>query len=96
MSFTEFMERTTNRQFQMMVEFLKMEWNQPSRSDNYLMLIAQEVRRVLSKDPAKITLSDFKLTFGTGNEKTPKMSREQRTAIAQNHWRSLLGMNDDG
>jgi hypothetical protein len=45
--------------------WLDQQWNVPSRSDNYLMQIAQEVKRVLHRDPNKVTLDEFKLEFNS-------------------------------
>lgn len=44
---------------------------EPNRTDHYLMQIAMEVRRVLSKHPGRIKLSHFKLKFDNedGNKK---------------------------
>ncbi|MHC4687246.1 MAG: hypothetical protein ACYTEW_23490, partial [Planctomycetota bacterium] len=54
------------------------QWNRPSRSDQYLMQIAQEVRRVLSKDPEAIKLDHFKIRFELVEKKpTPKLTRSQ-------------------
>lgn len=55
----------------------------PSPDQWYMMQIAQEIKRVLSKNPASIKLSNFKLSF-----KKPKpLSPEQ----VKSRWFGLVG-----
>lgn len=77
-----------------------MEQNtQPDKKDHYLMQIAAEVRRVLSRNPRRVKLSDFVLTFV---QEKPKLTKEQATAISKNRWLGWLGVrlknkdNDNG
>lgn len=53
----------TNRQYLVWIEWLKGDWNNPSRSDHYQMQTACEVRRVLSSEPNKIQSEQFKIPF---------------------------------
>lgn len=62
----------------------------PSRTDHYIMQVAQEVRRVLSKRPNSIKLSDMKITFKGGEEKPT--SKEQASAWAKQRWMGMIGM----
>ena len=81
----------THRQFLAWRDWLKHEFNTPSRSDHYLMTIACEVRRVLSKNPNSINADDFRLTFSQkdpGPTKTPEQEAEEARAI----WKARLGM----
>ncbi len=41
----------------------KQQWNQPSRTDFYIMQVAQEVKRVLATSPNSIKLKHFLLDF---------------------------------
>ena len=63
MSLSECMNSHTERQFRTWIEWLDSQWNEPSLTDHYLMQIATEVRRVLSKNPNDIKLDDFKIEF---------------------------------
>ena len=86
------MEKHTHREYLMWMEWLDAQWNRPSRTDNYLMLIAAEVRRVLSKKPNSIKLSHFLLKFSKAGA-APKMTKEQKTAMAKAQWFSWLGLS---
>ena len=57
----------TYRQYITWLLWEEEEWNQPSRSDHYLMQIACEVRRVLSGKPNLIQPHIFRLKFRTDN-----------------------------
>ena len=57
----------SHREYLTRMAWLEENLNDPERSDFYLMQIAQEVRRVLSKKPNKIKLKDFRIKF------TPKV-----------------------
>lgn len=77
------------------MRYFKEELNQPSRSDHYLMQIAQEVKRVLSKKPSKIKLKDFTLTFGKTQEK-PSLTKEEKTVESKSYWGLLKSANTLG
>ncbi len=82
----------TDREYRIRLAWLEMQWNRPTRSDNYLMQICQEIRRVLSKKPNGIKLAHFKLTFGTGTaveRKSYPQTKEEKdkaTAMSQASW----------
>ena len=74
------MEKTTHRQYRLWTYWLRQELNHPSRSDNYLMQIACEVRRVLHKQPARVQLDHFVLEF---KPKTKPVMTEEQTVEAE-------------
>lgn len=47
----------------MMQEWLESQWNKPSRSDYYLMRVAQRVQQVLAKNPGGIDLDNQKIEW---------------------------------
>jgi hypothetical protein len=85
------MQRISHREFLLWCDYLDEEWNTPSRSDHYLMQIAQEVRRVLSKKPNKIKLKEFLFKFTRSSEKERQKPEEQKAIF-----NSILGIQKDG
>jgi|TARA_R110000824_G_scaffold89320_1_gene219036 hypothetical protein len=89
------MERVSHREYKIWMRHFKEELNQPSRSDHYLMQIAQEVKRVLSKRPTKIKMKDFFLTFGNP-EKKKTLTLEEKTKESKSFWGLLKTVNTLG
>ena len=85
------MERHTHRELLAWNEWLDEQWNQPTRSDHYLMQIAQEVRRSFAKKCPKF--SAFKIPFQTPKPAKPVSPETiaQRAAIAKAIWSQRLG-----
>jgi len=72
--------------------WINQQYDVPNRSDYYLMQIAQQVARVLSKEPKRIKLSDFKLKFGLFEKQKNKKTIEEEKKKASKHMLgSLLG-----
>jgi hypothetical protein len=100
------MRSHTHRQYLSWMHWLNEEWDNPSRTDLYLMQVACEVRRVLARHPNKVTMSDFKLKFVVpGNAPASKSGEEQADAAelatrrSQAKWFGALGLPlpaDDG
>jgi hypothetical protein len=78
----------THRQYLVWNAWFDEKWNQPSLTDFYLMAIACEVRRVLSKHPGRIKLKDFLLRFGDKEEKP--LTVEQATQRSKMVWGSAM------
>ena len=77
MPLMECIERHTHRQYRLWMDYLDAEWDIHSRTDNYLMQIAMEVKRVLSGKPSLIKLKDFVLSFVSDKPK-PEVTEEQK------------------
>lgn len=75
----EFMESISYEEYLIRLQWIEDEFDRPNRSDHYLMLIAAEVRRVLSKNPNLIKLNDFKLNF----KDPPELTLEEATRISK-------------
>ncbi len=92
------MQQHTNRQYNVWMEWLRQQWNNPSRSDNYLMQIAVEVKRVLSKTPNKIKHDQFEIPFTFKKRKAvsklvaKEQTVEQATQRSKSRWFGWLGM----
>lgn len=75
------------------MEWLNNQWNEPDKKDYYLMQIAQEVRRVLSKSPSKIKLKDFLIKFKQGRREPVAKKPDNKTLAqwAKAKWLGLVG-----
>jgi hypothetical protein len=58
----------THRQYCVWQYWLASEWNQPDRSDHYLMQIAFAILRVNAKHPSKVRMQDQKIEFVIGGQ----------------------------
>lgn len=92
------MERVSHRWYRTWERWSQDEWNRPSRSDNYLMQIAQRVQQVLQKQPSKITLAMQKIPFvfkpvkPAGKELSPEVKRRTITSMAKAAWGRAVGL----
>ncbi len=88
----EVLTRHTHRQFSGFVEWIKQGWNRPSRTDNYLMLLATRVQQVLAKDPNKVKMEANRLKFDLEGrpEKTPQ-EKAQESKAAWLGWAQSIG-----
>lgn len=76
------MQRWTERYLRTVIEWLNQQWNKPSRSDYYMMRVAQRVQQQWSKKP--ISIDDQKLTLKV--VKTRPLSREEKIARSKAVW----------
>lgn len=80
----------TNREFQLWELWYEQQWNKPSRTDNYLMALTEEVRRfryMFLKNPPPINDSDFKLTFTRQTvEQKVQLSLQEKAARSKAIW----------
>ena len=85
-------EPITHRQYEALSTWLSNEYNIPSRTDHYLMSVACEVRRVLSKNPNNIKPEHFILEFKQKEaESREPETVEQASAMAKAVWMARLG-----
>ena len=83
------MGRWTVRQYLAALEWLDEQWNRPDRRDHYLMQVALEVRRTISK--RRLGLDDFRLRSHKEREKRGlQLSREQAAAVSKARWCGLM------
>ena len=76
----------THREYRTQRIWLDEQWNEPSRTDHYLIQIAAYVCYVLSKK-SKINLSDFKLTFGIKDPAVrPQITKQKAAKRAKSRW----------
>jgi hypothetical protein len=93
MPVSEAMQRHTYREYQMLMQWLEMEFDRPDRIDYYLMQIAAEVRRGNVKKPNSVKMEKFHLKF-THQRRRPKTQEEidRITVASQARWMSAVGM----
>jgi len=93
----EVWDKLTHRQYRTLAAWLDEQWNHPTRSDHYLMQIAQEVRRVLAKDKREIKLEHFKLPFKRAEKRAPEdpaTKKARITAWSKARWFGILGIKE--
>lgn len=84
------MESMTHREFQTRWAWLQEQWNNPSRTDYYLIQIAREVRAVLSKNPNQIKFEHLRIKFKEKAEgRKPSVQKAAQWAKAR--WFGLTG-----
>lgn len=72
----------THREYRTWVAHLDQEWNEPDRTDHYLMKIAAEVARKFAKHPEQITPDTMRLRFGAAPKPiTPEEAVEQSKRV---------------
>lgn len=89
------MEKHTNREYNLWMAYLESQWNRPNRTDNYLMQIAQEIRRVLSKNPGAIKADGFKLKFEVTEAEEP-IPPQEKADRSRSVWLGSVGVKHDG
>lgn len=83
----EVTSRMSHREYLTRLAWIEENLNDPEKNEFYLMQIASEVRRVLSKNPNKIKLEDFKIKFAS--KVTEVQDRMQKSKQA---WMAALSM----
>lgn len=88
------MRQHTERELRVWLAWMTMQWDNPDRSDYYLMQVACEVRRVLSNNPRGIKVADFRLQFGQPAAGRPA-SRQQAAEWSKARWFAAVGLGDN-
>jgi hypothetical protein len=87
-------EPLTHRQFAAWAAWWADEWNRPSRSDQYLMQVALEVRRAAAKHPGRVKIERFRLRF-TGEKASQPRTRERAAELARAKWLPVFGLKPE-
>lgn len=97
MTLSECVQKVSNREYMTWLAYFGDQWNEPDRSDYYLMQIAMEVRRVLHSNPSQVKLEHAKIPFTpieSGIKKIKKpltaAERDKATALAKAAWAGRL------
>ncbi len=95
------MQEHTHREFKLWIAYLDDEWYRPTRSDHFLMRIAQRVQQIpfqiWGKDSNKITLEHQEVFKKPGDpkEKPEEESAEsvkERTLWSKMRWFGIAGL----
>ena len=94
MPLSECIRRHTHREYVTWLAWLDEQWNQPDRTDHYLMQIAHCVRQQRAAHPEQLSLRDEKIMFEQrGQRPAKKLSREEWSQRAKATWRARLHGN---
>ena len=88
------MQRITHREYLTWQKWEAQQWNEPSRSDHYLMRVAQRVQQVLAKEPNKITLDHQRVPFRQVKQQAPatKPTKQTLTEWTKARWAGMVGL----
>lgn len=87
------MQSMTHREYLLRLAWIEESWSIPDRTDHYLMQIAQEVRRVLSKSPNRIQMKDFEVKFVSKDRKVTAQEKEKSVRTSKSTWFVALGIS---
>lgn len=88
MSLSECVAKHTYREYLLWLDWLDKQYNEPSRTDYYLMQIAMYVASKFSKKTWK--LKDFEIPFQVKTEMTEE-EKQQRALQSKSAWGMILG-----
>jgi len=84
------MQEHTHREFKLWNTYLDDEWYRPSRSDYFLMRIAQRVQQVLMKEPNKAKL-EHQEVFAKPEKQTADEEKE-KVDRSKSIWGGIVGL----
>ena len=82
----------TYREYLVWMAWLSLQWNEPDRSDHYLMQIAQTVRQILRKNPNKVTLQQQKIPFVSKEDGRQSVTKEVTAKQSKTRWFGWIGL----
>lgn len=91
----------THRQFRTELAWEREELNNPSLTDQYIMQLTLEVRRVISmwtKNPGSMKMEGVRLKFKDRSEFTGPMTKQETDAVtarSKANWARRLGVKKD-
>lgn len=90
MTLTETMRGTTHRQYRVWMYWLEQQWNRPNRTDNYLIQIAAEVRRLFRKNPRSVKMEHMVLRFSKPKQHRKPVDIKEVSRVAKSRWLGWL------
>jgi hypothetical protein len=88
-------QETSSTDFVNWQAYLMKKMNEPSRSDYYLMRVAQEIRRAFAAKNTIVSIKDFFVKF-TFEKKKPEAIEEiepgERVTRSKGFWMGLVGL----
>ena len=91
MSLKQLLTEMTHREFLMWLWFFEDDLENPSKTEQYLMQIAAEIRAGNVKNPRSVKMKDFHLRFKKPKPEQLSTTREQQAGLSKAMWRSRLG-----
>ncbi len=91
MSLRQLLAEMTHREFLMWLWFFEDDLENPSKTEQYLMQIAAEIRAGNVKNPRSVKMKDFHLRFD--KPKPTSTTQERQAGISKAVWRARLGGN---
>lgn len=88
------MARMSYREYQIRLAWMDQEWNEPDRSDHYLMLIVRYLDAIMRRSGKLKELLSFKIPFT--RKKQELTTKTQEPNQAPNHWDATLGAMANG
>ena len=88
MTVAECQKRMSYREFLTWVAWLDLQWDNPSRTDSYLMQIAYEVHQVL-RARKNVKAKNFKLKFSKETRKP--LTRQESGRRSESAWLAAIG-----
>jgi hypothetical protein len=82
----------THRQYTTWEAWVEAQWNQPDRSDHYLMLLCTILSKVNSKNPDRVTMSGMKIKF-TRPDSSKVQTKEGAAEMSKVGWFGRLGID---
>jgi len=87
------MTKVSHREYLLWLSYFEVQTENPTTDQWYLAQIAQEVRRVLSKNKKSIKLKQFLLKFTKGKEQPKQpVDPQEATKVVRSRWFGRLGM----
>lgn len=90
------MTRVTHREYLVRLAWLDREWNEPSRTDHYLMQIAKYLDAIWRKLTKLGELDSYKIPFGRKTVRDPKTEGERRAQQSRTMWGAVMKSNSKG
>lgn len=83
----------SERQMRVAVAWLDLQWNQPSRSDGYVMRLTHEVRHLMAKKVPAFNSKDYTLHYDSGAKSEGKClpTKDSYTMASKSVWVGRVG-----
>jgi len=86
----ECLEKCSHREYLGWIYFYREQWKELSLTDYHLLRVSQRVHQGWAKHANKIMMEHQMIIFEGEKKKEPKLSVEERTAVAKSRWGGYL------
>jgi hypothetical protein len=91
MSFVECLRTHTHRQYRTWIKWSERQWNEPSRTDHYIMSAIAEL--MIANGHKKVTTKKLILPFSFKRDNEPKPMSDDQLKMSKAVWGSRIGNN---